>query len=131
MATGPKSPLPEKLEYALREQRGRVGVVLGEIVLGAGIDEELRSRHGRREPLRELEVLVALEDVQLQPHPFRPGLRPVVAPLAERQGGVTEHGATGVLPRRSKELCRQHAEREADVEDLARERLDGHTGSVY
>src|SRR6266508_503637 len=127
---GPGEGLAEEREHALREQRGRLVVMLGEIVLGAGIDEELRSGHDRGEPLRELEVLIALEDVQLQPHAFRPRRRPVVAPLAERQGGVTEHRAARVRPRLGERLRRQHAEGEADVDDLARQRLDGHAGTI-
>src|SRR6266508_2202587 len=45
---GPGEGLAEEREHALREQRGRLVVMLGEIVLGAGIDEELRSGHDRR-----------------------------------------------------------------------------------
>lgn len=55
--------LPEELEDALPQQRRRLLVVLGEEVLGAGIDEELCSGHGRGEPLRDLVVLVGLENV--------------------------------------------------------------------
>jgi hypothetical protein len=41
-----------ELEDALPQQRRRLLVVLSEEVLGAGIDEELCSRHGRGEPAR-------------------------------------------------------------------------------
>jgi Glycosyl transferase family 2 len=50
----PGDGLDEEREHALRQQRCRLVVVLGEIMLGAGIDEELRSGHGRGEPSREL-----------------------------------------------------------------------------
>src|SRR5215211_4460402 len=80
------NPLPaEECEHALPQQRGRLLVVLGEVMVSAGIDEELRGGHDRGEPLRELEVLVAVDDVQLQPYTIRPRRRPVVTPLAERQ----------------------------------------------
>jgi hypothetical protein len=50
----PCDGLPEEREHALREQRGRLVVVHGEIVLAAGMNDEVRSGHGRGEPLREL-----------------------------------------------------------------------------
>ena len=75
-------------------------------------------------------VLVAVEDVQLERHILRPRLRPVVAPLPERQGGVAEHRAARAGPRLGERLRRQHAEREADVDDLARQRLDGRAPPV-
>jgi hypothetical protein len=55
------SHLAEEPEHALGQQGGRLVVVLGEIVLGARIDQELRSGHGCGQPLRDLEVLVALQ----------------------------------------------------------------------
>src|SRR5918912_1536650 len=91
--------LGEEREHALLEQRGRLLVVLGEVVLGAGVDEELRPGHGRRETLRDLVVVVAVQDVQLERHAVGPGLRPVVAPLPERQGRVAEHRAARARPR--------------------------------
>jgi hypothetical protein len=42
-----------------------------------------------------VDILVTLEDVQLQAHAGRPRGRPVVAPLAERQGGVCREGLIG------------------------------------
>ena len=104
--------------------------MLGEVVLGAGIGEEFGSGHRRGEPLGDLEVLVALEDVHLQPHSFRPRCGPVVAPLAERQGRVAEHRAARSGTRLGERLRRQHSERKADIDDLTRQRLDGRAGTI-
>jgi histidinol-phosphatase (PHP family) len=55
--------LSEEVEDALPQPCRRLFVVLGEEVFGAGIDEKLRSGHGRGELLRNLVVLVGLKNV--------------------------------------------------------------------
>jgi hypothetical protein len=55
----------EEVEYAVRKQACRFVVVLGELVLGPGVDEQPGAGHGLRERLREREVLVGFENVQL------------------------------------------------------------------
>ena len=69
--------------------------MLGEVVLGAGVHEQLRAIDGPGESLGELDVLVTLEDVELEPDPLGPRRRPVVAPLTEWQRRVAQHRSPG------------------------------------
>jgi hypothetical protein len=98
-------------------------------VLRARVDEEVGAVHGGGELSCELDVVVAIEDVQLQPHAVGPRRRPVVAPSAERERGVAEDRAVRAGPCLCERLGRQHPERETDVDDLARQRPHGVTGA--
>jgi hypothetical protein len=91
---------------------------------GAAIDEELCSGHCRGEPLRDLVVLVGLENVQLQAYAVRPRRRPGVALLAERHGGIAEDRAIRARPCLSERLSCQHAGGETDIEKVAWQRLN-------
>src|SRR6187401_1629067 len=114
----------EEVEDALSKERAGRRVVLGEVVLRAGIHEQLRAVDGVGETLGELDVLVTLQDVELEFDAVRPRRGPVVAPLTERQRRVAEHSSLRARSRLCKRLRGQHSEREADVDDLVRQRLD-------
>lgn len=127
--TGPRSAVPEKLEDALPEECRGVRPVgaqagIGEIVLVAGVQEELRVRGRRDESAGSLEIAFVQDRIRVHAvdlhgytrRPRRPGFR-------DRQTRV-EQQRTARSGAGLSELLRRHdAKREPSVDELRGEGL--------
>ncbi len=120
----------QELEHSPGEQRGRIRVVrreraVGEVVLVAGVQEELRVLDLLHDLAGGVDVALADEDrvvvhaVDLDRDAVRPGSEGPLA--ADREAGVEEQGSAGSGPCLCELLRRQHAEREPGVDELGRQ----------
>ena len=129
---GPDPPrYGEEAEHPLQDQRrGGLFVVgqaaVGEQVLVAGVQEQLRVRGSLDQLAGGTQVLLGEERVGVHPVDLDRGkVRPRAAELGHRDAGVEQQGTPGPRPGLGQRLRGQHAEREPRVDELVRQALDG------
>src|SRR5579864_327128 len=130
--TGAPLARAEEVEHPLDQQRGRAGVVrrqraVGKVVLVAGVEEQFGVLGLLDDLAGGVDVALAHEDrigvhpVYLHRHPVGPGR----AERRDRDARIEQQRAPRARPRLRQLLGREHAEREAGVDQPAGQFFDG------